>query len=159
MLYVVGSALQRTPILGPDPSSLFVRMGSASSHAVPLVTLALVLVGYALRERSAAFAFAGGLTFNLAITAGYLLLISRQGLRFDAAGWIRLAQLNAIVSALYALAWMGVLRWKAPREDESIHVRLNPLVLTTLGLAAALLLLVTVPISAILPSKNSMFPW
>ena len=148
MLYVVGSALQQTPILGPDPGSLFVRMGSASSHAVPLLTLALVLVGYALRERSSAFAFAGGLTFNLAITAGYLLLISKQGLRFDAAGWIRLAQLNAIVSALYALAWMGILRWKSQREHESARGPLNPLLLTTLGLAAALLLLVTVPIWA-----------
>ncbi len=148
VLYVVGSALQHTPILGPDPDSLFARMGSASSHAVPLLTLALVLVGYALRERSEGFAFAGGLTFNLAITAGYLLLISKQGLRFDAVGWMRLAQLNALVSAVYALAWMGTVHASARRSQESGRDRLSPLMLTTLGLAATLLLLVVVPVWA-----------
>ena len=113
VLYVVGSSLQQMPILGPNPDSPFARMGSASSHAVPLLTLAVVLVGYALRERSEAFAFAGGLTFNLAITAGYLLLLAKRGLRFDALGWMRLAQLNALVSAVFVLAWMGTLRWSA----------------------------------------------
>ena len=99
VLYQVGIALKHSPILGPDPDSLFARMGLAGSYAAPILMTALVLVGYAIRERSSGFGLAGGLVLNAGATAAYLLLISKGGLRFDAAQWIRLAQLNAAVAA------------------------------------------------------------
>ncbi|MEX0676025.1 MAG: hypothetical protein WD063_03050 [Pirellulales bacterium] len=110
-LYHVGMALKGSPILGPDPGSLFHRMGLAPSYAVPILMTALALVGFALRERASGFGLAGGLVFNAAATAAYLLAISKGGLTFDAVQWLRLAQLNAAVAALYTLAWVGIAAW------------------------------------------------
>ncbi len=118
LLYEVGIALAQSPIVGPDPASIFARVGLAVSYGVPLILLALALVGYGLRERSAAFALAGGLVLNLAATAGYLLAPRAGGVVFDAALWIRLAQLNAVVAAVYGSAWIALGRW-AQRGGEA----------------------------------------
>ena len=114
-LYVVAVALKQSPILGPEPGSFFARVGLAISYAVPVLVAALVLVGHAVRERSAGFAFAAGLIFNVGATAGYLLAMAGSGLRFDAPQWARLAQLNAAVSAAFALAWTAT-AWLAVRR-------------------------------------------
>ncbi len=117
MVYQIGTALVRSPILGPNADSIFSRMGLATSYAGPLVITALALVGYAIRERSGNWGLAAGLTLNLAATAAYLLGISRDGLRFDAAQWIRLAQLNTAVAAGYAMAWLAMLARVRRRGD------------------------------------------
>ena len=59
--YVVGVALKHSPIVGPEPASFFHHIGNAASYGVPLLVVTLTLVGYAVRERSEVFAFAGGL--------------------------------------------------------------------------------------------------
>ena len=108
-LFVVAAALKQSPILGPEPDSWFARAGLATSYAVPVLVTALTLIGYAVRERSSRFAFAGGLVLNLGVTAAYLLAVAKIGLKFDVAMWVRLAQLNAIASASFALAWIAAL--------------------------------------------------
>ncbi len=109
MIQRVGIALDHNPILGPDPVSIFARMGPAGSYAVPIVLSALVLVGYALRDRSSGFALAGGLVLNASATVAYLLATSQGGALFDAVQWIRMAQLNATVAACYALLWLAAM--------------------------------------------------
>lgn len=106
VLYIVSAALRGNPIVGPEPGTLFHRMGLAASYAVPPTLCAFTLVGYAVRERSAGFAFAAGLLFNVSATAAYLLLAVRGGAKLDTTLWIRLTQVNAIVSAVCALVWM-----------------------------------------------------
>lgn len=113
----VGIALGGYPTLGPQPGSLFARIGMAGSYAAPLVVAALVLVGYAVRERSTRFALAAGLTLNLAATAAYLLADRATAVTFDAPLWIRLAQLNAAVAAGYGLAWLASREWIGRRRN------------------------------------------
>ncbi len=138
-LFVVTMALRGNPIAGPDPGSAFARMGMAASYAVPILLIAMSLVGHALRERSAAFAFTAGLLFNTAATAGYLLTL--KGAQLDAALWVRLAQLNALVSAVYALAWLGALV-----VDKRRGLSMMPaLLITQVMLPMALTALILVP--------------
>lgn len=118
LLYAVCLALGKSPILGPNPDTFFAQVGLAVSYAVPVLATAVVFVLYALRERSAGFAFAGGLVFNAGVTAAYLLTVARSGLKFDAAQWARLAQLNAIASAIFALGWTAMVGWSARRKPE-----------------------------------------
>jgi len=92
---------------GPAPGSFFAQMGPQWSYLVPLVTLVVVLVGYALRERSAAHAFAAGAVVELAVALDYLLNVGT----LDTVELARLVQLLTIVSAVWAGAWLLARRW------------------------------------------------
>jgi hypothetical protein len=115
ILYVVALALKQSPVLGPNPEAFFARAGLAISYAVPVLASAVVLVGHAVRERSPGFALAGGLVFTVGATAGYLLSMAGRGLLFDAPQWVRLAELNAAVSATFAIFWTAA-AWYASRR-------------------------------------------
>jgi hypothetical protein len=125
VVYHVGRALVESPIRGPDPSSIFYRIGPHVSYAAPILVTALVLVGYALRERSSAFALAGGLVTNAGATVAWLLATAAGGLAFDAAMWLRLAQLNAAVAAAYTLAWAGLAAWDRRRTGRTEPLALD----------------------------------
>ena len=76
-------------------------------------------------------------------TAGYLLTLANTGLQFDAAVWIRLAQLNAALAAGYALAWVATVTQTAraessPREPLAVDAPLA----TQVAMGPALLALV-----------------
>jgi hypothetical protein len=105
VLYVMGSALRGNPITGPEPGSLFASMGLATSYAGPLALVTLALFGHAIRERSSSFALSAGLMLNLSATAGFLLYPWPRGLTLNAELWVQLAQLNAGVSAAFAILW------------------------------------------------------
>jgi hypothetical protein len=146
-LYVVSAALRGNPIAGPEPGSFFHRIGLAVSYAMPLTLLALTLVGYAVRQRSARFAFAAGLLFNVSATAAYLLAPMNVGMRLDNVLWVKLGQLNATVSAAFALAWIAValLARRTERRELPATARAGNGLLTTqtlLGPALNALLLV-----------------
>jgi hypothetical protein len=134
--YVVATALRQHPIVGPDPESVFAQMGTAISYAVPVLITAVVLAGYGLRERDAAFAFAAALVLCVAATAGYLLWSATQRLPFDANQWIRLAHLNSAVAALYSLGWIAVLQTRYARPGN--RAAANPFLGTLVALGASL---------------------
>jgi len=139
VLFHVGMALKQSPILGPDPGSSFGRMGYAVSYALPLLVTSLVMVGYALRDRSSKFALAGGLLLAAGATGAYLLTVGHVAQSFDGEHWLRLAQINALVAAAYTLAWLAVERWLRRR-----HAAVQPLAAdfafaTQLALGPALL--------------------
>jgi hypothetical protein len=136
-VFAVSSALAGDPLVGPEPGSFFRRIGNAGSYVPPILLVAATLVGYAARERSSGFAFAAGLVLNVAATAGYLMAGARAGVGLDAVLCARLAQLNAIVAAGCALAWMGAAAWASRRRAAGLAPD-DPLLATTVGLGVAL---------------------
>lgn len=80
----------------------------------PIVVIAAVLAGFAVREQAARYTFAAGLAVNLAAT----LAVARIYLPAPLATWIvPLAQVNAIVAALLALGWLEWRQWHWTRRD------------------------------------------
>jgi hypothetical protein len=107
LTFAVARALDQHPIVGPEPTSWFRRIGWDVSYGVPLAVIGLALVGHAIRDRSSRFAFAAGLLFNTVATIVVLMRLARGGGSLDAAAWITVAQVNAIVAGAVALAWMA----------------------------------------------------
>ena len=110
-IYVIAAHLAGDPIVGPDAASIFVRMGLAPNYSLPAALVALVLVGYAIRERSATFAFLAGLVTNLTATVAYLFTAGSNLTPHDPLLWVELGMLNALVAALFGLAWQTVTWW------------------------------------------------
>ena len=104
-LFVVAAALLEHPIVGPEPNSFFARIGLAASYALPMLVIALAILGHAIDQRSSSLALAGGLLINLCGTAAFLLGTRGAGL-LDLEQWTRLAQLNASIASLYSLGWV-----------------------------------------------------
>jgi len=132
LLYAIVAALREHPLTGPDPESEFHSMGLAISYGGPLVIMTLALVGTAIRERSQGYAFAGGAMLLLAVTAAFLLMLRPWGMELDRVAWIRLAQINALVAALFGIAWQ-TMRRVIPREQ-----RRAPLLVAFLGFGSFL---------------------
>jgi hypothetical protein len=110
-------AFAGTPPTGPSQDSLFGRMGATLSVMVPLGILSLTLVGHALRERSAGYAFAAGLLVNVIVMGGYALGVVTSGGALGTVEWVRLLQLGTITAAVWALLWLASRRWVAAWRD------------------------------------------
>ncbi len=141
-LLVVGSALAAHPIVGPNPDSFFSRIGLSASYAVPLLVIALAVVGHAVRERSERIALAAGLLLSFCATAAYLLSPTSTG-QLDALRWIRVAQLNAIVAGVYGILWVLALLRVRPSGDRAVFA--GSLMTTQIALGAAFAVLGFVP--------------
>jgi hypothetical protein len=127
---------ESTPI-GPLTGSIFARIGPTNSHAIPLMVAALAFVGYALRERSAGYAFAGGILVNLGITGGYALAVAVAGRETQISEWVRLIQLATITAAVWALAWLESRRWVAAWRELPDAPLAGPLMSLQLGMSSA----------------------
>ncbi|WP_435015630.1 hypothetical protein TA3x_003174 [Tundrisphaera sp. TA3] len=125
-----------TPV-GPPPGTIFGRLGLIGSVVPPLLLLAATLVGFAIRERSSGSAFAAGLVANLAASLGFVLARLSGGMAFDGRFWTYLHQINAIVSAATALAWMGGLAAARRRRGGAGPISSDALMTTTVAIAAA----------------------
>ncbi|HEX6731711.1 MAG TPA: hypothetical protein VF074_16920, partial [Pyrinomonadaceae bacterium] len=136
-------AIYYLPVRGPA-SGFFSILDTGFSYSLPLVIVGLVLVAFAIRERRAEFALAGGVSLNLAVTIAYLLNVASVGGLMDRIVLVRFLQLNAITAGLYALAWMTYRRrWLSAlkaSESESSRRILN-IQLGLVGILNALLLL------------------
>lgn len=115
LAYTVAKALQRHPVVGPEPDAWFRHVGWSISYGVPLVVFALTLLGFAIREKSSGYAVATGLLVNLVATFVYLIELTRAGGVIDGRAWVMLAQINAVILAVVAIAWMGAIRWHRRR--------------------------------------------
>ncbi len=131
--FVVASSLTRRPLVGPDPDSWFGGLGQSVLYGVPLLMLAVVLLAFAVRERSSRYALSFGLLMNGIATLVYLLQLAAAGRQLDAVAWIEVAQLNAAVAALTSLGWWGAIARQsgAARASERSPVLL--VVLAALG--------------------------
>ena len=149
-LYIVAVALKHHPILGPDPMSAFVSMGLPAAYSLPIVVTAAALIGYALRDRESGFAFAAGLLLNLAATAAFLLGLATRGVQLDRIQWLHVTQLNAVVSACYALAWLA-LAWLAARRRQGVDSAApDGMLITQVALPVAINLLMIFPATVVL---------
>src|SRR5207302_1237303 len=64
---------------GPAPGSPFAAAGVILNNLTPLVLLCVGLAGHGVRERSAGYAFAAGLTALVSVAGGYALVIVTGG--------------------------------------------------------------------------------
>jgi hypothetical protein len=111
--YSAAKSLAGISILGPAPNSFFAHLGNSISYLVPLLTMILVFIAYAWRERSSPFAFAAALLLNITVTLGYMLHLVTGHHPIGPIQWIHLIQFNAIASATFALAWLAAIRAKS----------------------------------------------
>ena len=135
-------AVVARPIVGPDASSVFGSMHIAVSYGVPVLVVAGVLVGYAFSLRSRGFALAGGLVLGSAATIAAMLVMLTGRWNFDAALWIRVAQINTIVAACYAIGWLVVQQRIRRARSLRRSLPLDYALAAQIALAPALMILV-----------------
>ena len=140
---------------GPAAGTFFANLGPLWSGLVPLLLVIAGLVGFAVRERSAGYAFSAGLVLELAVTLGYALatmtgLMTRPP---TVVFWVTLLQLATITAAAWAIAWL-LARQALDVWREGAAFRNTVLMNVQLGMAGAgnflllgwaLLLLVLLP--------------
>ena len=139
-LFTVAASLMKHPIVGPEPGSWFGQVGWSVAYVVPLLIIAVTLVGDAVRERSASLAFGAGILFQVAATAGFMLTLPRLGRTLDESAWINVAQINTIVAGLVSLSWLAYLT--VVHRGEHV-LRFAPKLLTSYVVISATLLLLT----------------
>ncbi|HEX5966123.1 MAG TPA: hypothetical protein VFY51_09325, partial [Pyrinomonadaceae bacterium] len=143
-IYPALRSIYYMPIQGPV-SGFFSWFDDDFSYGLPLVLVAFVMIGYALRERLPEFAFFGGLLFNATVTLAFLLAVVAANGSMDRVVLVRLAQLNAITFAVYAMPWLSTRRrWLRALEPARAELAGNLLALQT-GLAVVLNVLVILP--------------
>jgi hypothetical protein len=149
--FIVARSLDAQPLVGPDPASIFRRMGFEMLYGVPLLLIAFTFIGWAIQERSSAFAFAAGLLFNIVTTIVLLLRLARGGGVLDGIAWITVAQWNAVVAGIVAIVWQSAVAWHhdrtLPRRAASVS---DPSVLISLSFRWPLLLVSQVSIAIVL---------
>ncbi len=109
VLTVVAAVLKLQGIspAGPVEGTFFDRIGPSVSYLVPLVLVLGGLIGYAVRERSASYAFAAGLVAELTVVLAYALYVATTGNEaFDLTEKITLLQLATITPAVWAGVWL-----------------------------------------------------
>jgi hypothetical protein len=135
---------------GSDAGSL----GWTASLVLPLLLIVLGLVGHALRERSAGYAFAAGLLVDATVLVGYALHTILHHHAFGEANGARLVQWGSISAALWGIVWLASRRWVAAWREESDKPLARPLMAVQLArgelgnvalLFGALVLLVLLP--------------
>ena len=113
-IFAVAQSFQGVELRGPEAGSFFARIGPTASYAVPLLAIVGVFLGYALREREAAFAAAGSAVFQLAINLAFVLYATFAP---AAASEVRAAeclQWNTLAAAGYAVAWLLLVKRMLP---------------------------------------------
>ncbi len=135
------------PVQGPV-SGIFSWIDDDFSYGTPLVLVAFVMIGYALRERRPEFSLYGGLLLNATVTLAFLLAVVSAKGAMDRVVTVRLAQLNAITFAVYALPWLSTRRrWLAALDHQ--RARLADYLLNwQIGLAIALNIMLLAPVVA-----------
>jgi len=94
---------------GPAVGSFFDWLGPQWSYLVPLVLVVVGLVGHALRETSAPYAFAAGLVVEMAVVLGCLLGAGTLGEE----ELLRTLQWATLAAAVWAGLWLFARRWTA----------------------------------------------
>jgi hypothetical protein len=111
----------RTPA-GPLSDSFFARIGWTAAAVTPLALLVIGMAGHAIRERSPAYAFVGGLLADVTLAGGYALALVTAGVAIGESEGVRLAQLATLGASVWALGWMLVRRWLYGRDGDRVHL-------------------------------------
>lgn len=110
LMFEIVLVITRYPLTGPNPDSLFVRMGLAASYSIPVLSIAIgLMVGSAVR-RAPAIAFSANIVLQIAGIAGYLLTLKSLAVR--PAAWIGMLAMLCIVGSSFALVWSLYTNWR-----------------------------------------------
>ncbi|HKG96945.1 MAG TPA: hypothetical protein VKA97_03985, partial [Pyrinomonadaceae bacterium] len=124
----------------------FALLGNNVSYGLPLVLVAVVMIGYALRERMPEFGFYAGAFFNLTVTIAFLLAAVAAHGSMDRLVVVRILQLNAITFAVYALPWLSThRRWHLALNESDVRFA-HFLLKLQLGIAVVLNALLFLPV-------------
>jgi hypothetical protein len=91
----------------PASSSFFSHIGLSFSYAIPLLIVALTMVGDAITGRSQTDALAASFVFCFTFSLGYLLHLAIANHALDGGDAVRLLQINGLTMAGFALAWLA----------------------------------------------------
>lgn len=109
--------------------SLFARLDPNTSYLVPLALVIAALVGFALRETSAGYAFSAGLVVQMTVVLGYLLGLTTRGHAIGVAELTMVVQLATITAAVWAVVWLlarqGVNVWREEPASRSSRVLMD----------------------------------
>ncbi len=138
-------AIAYLPVQSPV-AGVFSLMSDDFAYGLPMVLVALVLIGYALRERRSLFALFGGWFLNATVTLAFLLAVVSSGGSMDRVVLVRLVQLNAITFAVFMLPWLSAdRRWRALLSEGEQHLA-DSLLKLQLLLAVALNVVLFAPL-------------
>jgi hypothetical protein len=152
--YPALKAIMYRPVHGPS-AGLFYQLGDVVSYSLPLVLISLALIGHAVRERAAGYAFAASLLINLAVTVAQLLTIAAVGGSMNRVVLVQGVQLNIIALTGFALLWLATRgRWmlEATREQAS---RAEAYLKIQIGIGLVLNALLIVPLVLRLAARPS----
>jgi len=145
-------AIGHHPVQSPI-SGFFSLLGDDLSYGVPLLVVALVMIGYALRERLPEYAFYAGAFINATVLLAFVLAVVTSGGSLDQAMQARMVQLNALTCAGYMLPWLSIQRhWRSALDDSN---RRFAGFLFKLQLWIA----ITLTIGLFLPSLGNLIGW
>ena len=120
VLLTIVPALQAVAVtaLQTPTSGFFSFFDNDFLYGVPLVIVALVLIGHALRERMPEFALYAGAFLNATVSLAFLLAVVTSPGQLASVSLARLLQLNAITLAVYLLPWLSTRRrWQAKLNE------------------------------------------
>jgi hypothetical protein len=121
---------------GPVQASWFFQIAPNVSYLLPLVLVIAGLVGLALRETSAGYAFSAGLVVELGVTLGYLLALTTRGIAVDTAEVATALQVATIAAALWAIVWITARRWVNVWREGPVPGSAHVLMHAQIGLGA-----------------------
>ncbi len=130
---------------GPTGGSFFSTLGPEVSYLVPLVVVMACLVGFALREASAAYAFSAGLVAKMTVVLAFLLSLVTAGKAIQTADVVTVLELVAVTAAVWAIAWMIGRRWANVWGDGPVPGSARTLMSVQLGIGTTAFGLVWLP--------------
>ena len=123
---------------GPLEGSLFARLGPQASYLVPLLVVIVALVGHAIGQRAAGYAFAAGLVLQMAVALEYVLRTHLAQQSLDDGHLVAMIQAATIAAAAWGLACYAACRWIDLRDRPVLRDGLgSPSSMTARGLMAA----------------------
>ena len=140
--YPVLRIVTEMPIQAPT-AGIFAWLSADVLYGGPLVLAAFVMAGYALRERLPSYALFGALLINAAVTVVFLLVAAPGPI--NPVAFVRLAQLNSIAFAVYALPWLVRRPLWLAKLDQRQQKLVDELFDLQVGLAAGFAVLWIVP--------------
>ncbi|MGA2061922.1 MAG: hypothetical protein ABSG67_15660, partial [Thermoguttaceae bacterium] len=121
-------------LYGPLAGTFFDKIGPNLSYLVPLALVMIGLIGHALRESSAGYAFGAGLVAEIAMVLGYALHVTMASppQRFQMPEFIITVQLAIITAAVWAIVWLAARGWVNVWREGKIE---TPLMNVQMGMA------------------------
>ncbi|MBN1909785.1 MAG: hypothetical protein JW818_08600 [Pirellulales bacterium] len=117
---------------GPAAGTFFEQIGQTGSYLAPLLLVIGSLVAFALRERSAGYAFGAGLVVEMGAVLGYLLQTNASGEVLAAT----VIQLATLVAAAWAVLWIALRPWTDAWSEKGSSRTGGVLMTLQLGMAA-----------------------